>query len=127
MLHRSGGDPSRPAILRIGRCAVPPTVRMPMLQCESCEFFRRRTDGTPQLLCDPFATIKEPECLLKWQLVRLNVLAQSHQATLDMHRRLAPLQEKMFKHMERELDEAEEADQWKYTDAEDDEDAGPRI
>jgi hypothetical protein len=33
----------------------------------------------------------------------------------------------MFKHMERELDEAEEADQWKYADEEDGEDAGPRI
>lgn len=98
-----------------------------MLQCQGCEFFRRRADGTPQLLCDPFATIKEPECLLKWQLVRINILAQSHQATLDMYRKLAPLQERMFKHMERELDEAEEADQWKYADEGDDEEGQSRI
>ena len=98
-----------------------------MLQCNGCEFFRLRPDGSPQLLCDPFSTIKEPECLLKWQLVRLNVLTQSHQATLDMYRRLAPLQERMFKHMERELDEAEEGDQWKYADEEDDDNDSSRF
>jgi len=96
-----------------------------MLQCRDCEFIPTGTDGSPQLLSDPFVNIKEPECLLKWQLVRLNVLAQSHQATLDMYRRLAPLQEKMFRHVEREINEAEEGDQWKYGDEEDDEDPGP--
>lgn len=89
-----------------------------MLQCRDCEFYRETPDGTPHLSCDPFKTIKEPECLLKWQLIQLNVLAQSHQATLDMYRRFAPLQEKMFKHMEREIDEAEDADRWKYEDDE---------
>lgn len=92
-----------------------------MLQCQDCEFFRRRADGSPELTCDPFVNIKEPECLLKWQIVQLNVVSKSHQATLDMYRRLAPLQEKMFKHMEREIDEVEEADRWKFTD-EDEED-----
>ena len=90
-----------------------------MLQCQDCEFYSRDPDGTPRLACDPFATIKEPECLLKWQLVQLNVVAKSHQATLDMYRRLAPLQEKMFKHMEREIDDVDEADRWKYHDKED--------
>ncbi|MEK6676842.1 MAG: hypothetical protein AABZ47_14455 [Planctomycetota bacterium] len=92
-----------------------------MIQCETCEFFRRGPDGSPVLSCDPFSTIKEPECLAKWQLVQLRIVARSHQATLDMYRRLAPLQEKMFKHMEREIDDVEEADQWKYLSDDEDE------
>lgn len=92
-----------------------------MLQCQDCEFFHQGADGLPELTCNPFATIKEPECLAKWQLVQLTVIARSHQATLDMYQRLAPLQEKMFKHMEREIDDVDEADRWKYSD-EDDED-----
>jgi hypothetical protein len=89
-----------------------------MLQCRSCEFYHEAPDGSPQLACNPFATIKEPECLLKWQLIQLNLIARSHQATLDMYQRLAPLQEKMFKHMEREIDEADEGERWKYGDEE---------
>jgi len=85
-----------------------------MLRCEECEYFRRKADGSPHLLCDPFSTVKEPECLIKWQLVQLGTMVKSHQATLDMYRRLAPLQEKMFRHMEREIDEAEDADRWKF-------------
>ena len=84
-----------------------------MLRCEDCEFCQEGPDGTPHLVCDPFSTVKEPECLAKWQLAQLRVIAKSHQATLDMYRRLAPLQEKMFQHMEREIDEASEADRWK--------------
>ena len=95
-----------------------------MLQCQDCEFFELNPDGSPRLNCNPFSTIKEPECLLKWQLLQLTVVAQSHQATLDMYKRLAPLQEKMFRQMEREIDETEEADRWKLglDDEDDDED-----
>ena len=93
-----------------------------MLRCEDCEFFERKPDGSPQLRCDPFATIKEPECLAKWQLIQLTVIAQSHQATLDLYRRFAPLQEKMFQHLEQEIDEADEADRWKHDQDEDDDD-----
>ena len=93
-----------------------------MLRCEDCEFFNRMSDGTPYLTCDPFSTVKEPECLAKWQLLRLGTIAESHQATLDLYRRLAPLQEKMFQQMEREIDEVEESDRWKYADDEDEDD-----
>ena len=93
-----------------------------MLQCKDCEFFHQGPDGSPQLSCDPFSTIKEAHCLVKWQLVQLNVIAKSHRATLEMYQRLAPLQEKMFKHMEREIDEVDEADRWKYSEEEGDED-----
>ncbi len=92
-----------------------------MLRCEDCEFFHRAADGSPHLTCDPYSTIKEPECVAKWQLTQLQVIAKSHQATLDMHRRFAPLQEKLFRHMEREIDETEDADSWKH-DAGEDED-----
>jgi hypothetical protein len=84
--------------------------------------FRKGADGSPELLCDPFSTIKEPECVVKWQLAKLNIIAKSHQATLDMYRRLAPLQEKMFKHMEREIDETEESERWKVQDDDDEDD-----
>jgi hypothetical protein len=84
-----------------------------MLQCTECEFCRRDSSGAIELTCDPFTNIKEPECLAKWQLVKLNSLVNAYQATVEMYRRLAPLQEKMFRHMEREIDEAEEADSWK--------------
>lgn len=93
-----------------------------MLQCKDCEFGGQHPDGSVHLRCDPFATIKEPECLVKWQLIQLNVIAGSHQATLDMYRKFAPMQEKMLRHMEREIDDANEAEKWKYDDEEDGED-----
>ena len=78
--------------------------------------------------CDPFSNIKEPECLAKWQLLRLNELGQkidrmvgAYEATLEIYRRFAPMQEKMFKHMEREIDDAEETDSWKHDDEDDEE------
>lgn len=84
-----------------------------MLRCDECEYHRRNADGSSRLTCDPFSTIREPECLVKLQLVQLSTIARSHQATLEMYQRFAPLQEKMFRHMEREMDENEAADQWK--------------
>lgn len=93
-----------------------------MLQCEDCEHFRRDVDGSPRLQCDPFTNIKEPQCLIKWQLIQLTVISKSHQATLDMHKRLAPLQEKMFKYMEREIEDVEEGESWKLENLDDDDD-----
>lgn len=97
-----------------------------MLQCKDCEFYRRSADGSPRLLCDPYSTIKEPECLGKWQLYQLQIISRSHQATLDMYRDLAPIQERMFKHMERELDEADESDKWKIDEDDEDDPFNPR-
>jgi hypothetical protein len=84
-----------------------------MIQCNDCEYFVRGPAGQVGFKCDPFATIKEPECLIKWQLIKIDTMVQSYQATLAMYRRLAPLQEKMFRHMEREIDDIDEADRWK--------------
>jgi len=102
-----------------------------MMQCSECEFFEHRPDGSLGFSCDPFSTIKEPECLVKWQLIKLDTMVQAYQATVRMYERMAQLQERMLRHMEREMDEAEEADSWKYEydeeeedDLEDEEDGG---
>jgi hypothetical protein len=87
-----------------------------MIQCSECEHFVRGGPGQIRLTCDPFSTIKEPECLAKWQLIKIDLMVQAYHATLDMYRRLAPLQEKMFRHMEREIDDIDEADRWKFDD-----------
>ncbi|MFH1419505.1 MAG: hypothetical protein ABII12_14615 [Planctomycetota bacterium] len=98
-----------------------------MIQCSECEFFNREGSGRLGFKCDAFSTIKEPECLTKWQILRSAELSQkldrmiaAYEATLAIYRRLQPLQEKMFRHMEREIDDAEEADTWKFGEASDD-------
>ena len=89
-----------------------------MIQCENCEYFHRGEDGAISFDCDPFSTIKEPECLTKWQLIKINQMVAGYNATLDYYRKLAPLQEKMFKGMERELDDMNESDKWKVDENE---------
>ncbi|HOI55189.1 MAG TPA: hypothetical protein PLP01_08070 [Phycisphaerae bacterium] len=84
-----------------------------MLQCSECEFGDIGPHGEVRLRCNPFSNIKEPECLLKWQLLRLDGLNQAYAAQLMQYRRLAPLQEKMMKFMEREMDDIDESDKWK--------------
>ncbi len=85
-----------------------------MLQCEQCEYFSRdETTGRVTLLCNPFTTVKEPECLQKLQLLRLDGLFQSYQVMISWYQKLAPMQEKMFKMMKREIDDIDEADSWK--------------
>ena len=92
-----------------------------MIQCKDCEFFHRGEDGEVAFACDPFSTIKEPECLTKWQLIKTNQMVAAYQATLQYYHKLAPLQEKMFKAMEHELDDMNEADKWKVGEDEDEE------
>jgi ABC-type Zn2+ transport system substrate-binding protein/surface adhesin len=77
-------------------------------------------DGQVSLKCNPFANIKEPDCLLKWQLLRLDLMTRAYVATIAEYKRIAPLQEKLYRHMSREVDEADEADKWKRPDDEDD-------
>jgi len=90
-----------------------------MLQCESCEFFHRGPNGEIALSCDPFANVKEPECLAKWHLVKINQMVGCYQATLRYYEKFAPMQEKMFNYMEKELNDLNESDQWKSFDDED--------
>lgn len=93
-----------------------------MIQCQDCEYFQRGPGGAAIFRCDPFSTIKEPECLVKWQLLKLETMVRSHQATLAMYRKFAPLQEKMLRHMEREIDEMDESERWRESLEPDDED-----
>ena len=98
-----------------------------MIQCKDCELFHRSESGEIAFRCDPFSTIREPECLIKWQLIKINQMVAGYHATLDYNRKLAPMQEKMFKVMEREIDQMNESEKWKIAeeeeDAEDAEDA----
>jgi hypothetical protein len=97
-----------------------------MIQCSECEHFVRGPEGQVGFKCDPFSTIKEPECLMKWQFLRTSELCQkidrlvaTHEATLAMYRKFQPLQERIFKHMERELREADEGEAWRESLEED--------
>ena len=93
-----------------------------MIQCKDCEFFEIGPDGRRAFKCDPFANVKEPECIAKWQLIRLDMLAASHQATLKWYEKLAPMQGKLFKYMKREIDEMEDSDSWRGAEEEDEDD-----
>ncbi len=99
-----------------------------MLQCSQCEYFVRGEGGQVAFRCDPFSTIKEPECLIKWQLIKtsegarhMERMVKAYEATVKMYERLAPLQEKMFRHMEREVDDLDESESWKYNEEDEEE------
>ena len=85
-----------------------------MIQCKDCEFCEMGPDGQVSLKCNPFGDIKESECLLKWQLLRLDLMTRAYMATIAEYKRIAPLQEKLYRHMSREVDEADEADKWRF-------------
>ncbi len=96
-----------------------------MMPCENCEFAEQLQPGKIVLRCNPFTNVKEEACLLKWQLLKIDTMVQAYQATVQMYQRLAPLQEKMFRHIQREVDEMDEADSWKNPDDEQDPDEPP--
>jgi hypothetical protein len=85
-----------------------------MIQCNTCEFCHIGPDGNIELKCHPFQNIKESECLVKWQLLKLDTMVRAYLITVAHYKKLAPMQEKMMKAMERELNEMEEGDSWKY-------------
>jgi len=89
-----------------------------MNQCKDCEFFHRGEDGEISFACDPFSNVKEVECIQKWQLIKINQMVASYQSTLEYYRKLSPMQEKMLRYMEQELDDINEADKWKVPDEE---------
>lgn len=91
-----------------------------MIQCEGCEHFHRGENGEVAFGCDPFSTVKEPECLAKWQLIKINQMVASYQSTLRYYERFAPMQEKMFNMMEREMDQMDESEKWKVDGEEED-------
>jgi len=84
-----------------------------MIQCEQCELCEIGPDGRKTFKCDPFSNIKEPECIAKWQLIRLDMLLASYQSMLKWYGKLAPLQDKLFKYVQREIDDIEDSESWK--------------
>jgi len=87
-----------------------------MIQCVDCEYYQSGPDGGRAFKCDPFVNIKEPECLTKWQLLRLEVLISGYRGMISQQKKLAPIQDKMIRYIERELNDLDEADQWKLTE-----------
>jgi hypothetical protein len=85
-----------------------------MIQCKDCEFYEQDELGQRIFRCDPFKNIKEPECLMKWQLLRLDLLLKQHQSTLAWQQKMSPMQDKIFKYIQRELDDMDDADRWKF-------------
>ncbi len=89
-----------------------------MIQCKDCEFCEMGPSGKGTFKSDPFTNIKEPECIAKWQLIRLDMLLASYQGMLKWYGKMAPLQDKIIQFMQREINELDEADQWKLDDEE---------
>lgn len=88
-----------------------------MIQCADCEYYSNEPDGRRIFRCDPFVNIKEPECLYKWQLLRLDMLVSAFQSMSLMQQKMAPLQEKLFRYVKRELDDLDESEKWKVDDS----------
>ena len=89
-----------------------------MIQCKDCELCETGPDGQRTFKCDPFSSIKEPECIAKWQLIRLDMLVASYQGMLRWYNKMGPLQDKLFKYMEREVDSMDESERWKLMEEE---------
>jgi len=82
-----------------------------MIQCKDCELYEVDENGRRTFKCDPFTNVKEPECLAKWQLIRLDMLVASYQGMMGWYRKLAPLQ-----YMEKEIEDIDESERWKIED-----------
>lgn len=84
-----------------------------MMQCKDCEFYESGPENRRGFKCDPFTNIKEPECIAKWQLIRLDMLVASYHQMLGWQAKMAPLQDKILKFMQREIEDMDESDRWK--------------
>ena len=84
-----------------------------MIQCKDCEYFKTGPQGQKSFKCNPFVDIKEPQCIEKWQLIRLDMLLASYQAMLKFQNKMAPLQDKIMKYMQKEIEDLDESDKWK--------------
>lgn len=89
-----------------------------MLQCQDCEYCKIGPNQERTFTCDPFVNIKEPECIAKWQLIRLDMLVAGYQNMMRWQNKLAPLQDKMFRYMQREFEDMDESERWKMDDDE---------
>ena len=93
-----------------------------MIQCNDCELCETGPDGHRTFKCDPFTNIKEPECIEKGQLIRLDMLLASYHGMLKFQEKLAPLQNKIFKYMQREIEDMDESERWRAEKNDEDED-----
>jgi hypothetical protein len=84
-----------------------------MIQCKDCEFYAEDSQGRRTFNCDPFKNIKEPECLTKWQLLRLDMLIGAYRGMLGFQEKLAPMQDKLLRYVKRELEDLDESENWK--------------
>ena len=84
-----------------------------MIQCKDCEFFETDSNGRRIFHCDPFVNIKEPECLTKWQLLRLDLLVSLYRGMASWQEKMGPIQDKIFKYVKRELEDLDESENWK--------------
>jgi hypothetical protein len=84
-----------------------------MIQCKDCELYRQEPDGRRVFLCDPFNNIKELECLEKWQLLRLDMIAATQSNLASAQAQMAPIQDKILKYIKRELEDIDESEKWK--------------
>ena len=98
-----------------------------MIQCTECEYFKQDEHGRRIFRCDPFRNIKEPECLMKWQLLRLDLLVSHSQTMLAGQQKMAPIQDKLFKYVKRELDDIDESERWKIEEDDDSPENPPGI
>ncbi len=87
-----------------------------MIQCKDCEFYEVDSQGRRTFKCDPFADIKEPECLAKWQLLRLDMLVATYRGMVGFQEKLAPMQDKILRYVKRELEDLDESENWKVDD-----------
>ena len=87
-----------------------------MIQCHECEFYEAAPDGRRIFNCDPFKNIKEPECLLKWQLLRLDMLLAGYRGMSAWQSKMAPMQDKILKYIKREIEDIDESEKWKIDD-----------
>ncbi len=60
----------------------------------------------------------------KWQLLRLDMMVSGFQSMRMFQQKMEPMQDKLYKYVQRELDDIEDADSWKFMDDLEDED-GP--
>lgn len=95
-----------------------------MIQCKDCEYYQTGPEGQRSFKCNPFENIKEPECIEKWQLIRLDMLLASYQGMLNFQHKLGPLQDKILKYMQHEIEDIDESERWRVDedDADEDED-----
>ncbi len=84
-----------------------------MIQCKDCEFYEIGPDGRRIFKCDPYSNIKDADCLAKWQLLRLDALVATGRGLLRWYERMAPMQDKLFKYVQHELDDIDQAERWK--------------